>query len=480
MVFRHLLWSTVLVAGSSATATGAPVCTLDSECGEGMQCYRRGHPDAVCMNEGALGAEPAHATGTITPACSVDSDCPAEASHCFRPGHTDSVCMREGALGDTNIKCFTDSECKPEYHCYRPGGTASQCIHNQGLGVGANDFTFKYSDGASFDYSALHTVEGWKLLDDNAIENKSKAGGYEYAYAYYFDVGSDLDRSKWPHLEEACGNTSQYPGKGSGPSVTAPVYQLWKDLSRCEKIGGPVMKEGNMQVYIADALDRPDEPVAQLDPSKGLALVYSGGDPCGTVANRSLTLFVRCEDDDTPVPEHEPVEESQMEQCHYSINIPSIHGCPVECHSQNAFGHRICSGHGNCAYDWDAEKAGCACDEGFYGEQCMDTCTGGCGAHGHCNYNKDTKRAQCFCNNGWEGAACAATTEKSSGGHGAYAFAWALVVILAVLLMGLYAYHRSQLKLTFLPACCGGGATATRNYDDFIDDSGYTPPMTQA
>ena len=222
-----------------------------------------------------------------------------------------------GAVGSAAAPCANDGECADGLHCYRPASANSACILGTHLG-GGDPMKWAYSPGVTFSLAELHSDKGYRLLDDNSFN-----GTYEYAY--YFNIGSDLDRKKWtdPDMEKYCANTSQYAGSGgTGPEITAPAYQLWEDLSRCEKIGGPVSSE-TYKLHLVDAIDQPHLPKDELDPTKGFAVYYQGGDHCESLGhnNRTLTILVRCEADDTPVPVDEPVMES--ETCHYQMDIPS-------------------------------------------------------------------------------------------------------------------------------------------------------------
>ena len=45
--------------------------------------------------------------------------------------------------------------------------------------------------------------------------------------------------------------------------------------------------------------------------------------------DRAVAIYFQCENDDTPLPTSEQVDE--MISCLYIINIKSVHGCPLEC-----------------------------------------------------------------------------------------------------------------------------------------------------
>jgi hypothetical protein len=99
------------------------------------------------------------------------------------------------------------------------------------------------------------------------------------------------------------------------------------------------------------------------DPTKGLSLTYLG-DRCNhPSAQRKFTLELQCADKLNPIPSHA----FENSHCVYTVTIPSIYGCPVECPVSN---RKLCSGNGHCAYDYDNNKAKCFCNHGFGGKDC--------------------------------------------------------------------------------------------------------------
>lgn len=71
----------------------------------------------------------------------------------------------------------------------------------------------------------------------------------------------------------------------------------------------------------------------------------------------------------------------------------------------------VCGGHGTCELD-DEGHASCACDEGYGGLNCVDSCPNeGCGSHGSCVYTSEPdaygdSTAHCVCDDGYVGDQC--------------------------------------------------------------------------
>lgn len=94
------------------------------------------------------------------------------------------------------------------------------------------------------------------------------------------------------------------------------------------------------------------------DPTKGLELTYAGA-YCGTGQQRKFKIQLQCADKLNPVPTHA----LEYEHCIYTVTMPSVYGCPVECPVAN---RHLCSGNGHCAYDEDKGAARCYCNHGEY------------------------------------------------------------------------------------------------------------------
>lgn len=101
------------------------------------------------------------------------------------------------------------------------------------------------------------------------------------------------------------------------------------------------------------------------DPTNGVKLTYLGN-MCGNGKPRIFDVEMTCEDRLNPVPLHA----FEVAPCHYSIKMPSVYGCPVECPVAN---RRLCGGNGHCAYDEDKAGARCFCNHGYTGSACTDS-----------------------------------------------------------------------------------------------------------
>ena len=96
----------------------------------------------------------------------------------------------------------------------------------------------------------------------------------------------------------------------------------------------------------------------QGDPSKGLSLVYYGS-TCSNGDQRKFNMELICADRMSAVPTHA----LEYTHCSYTITIPSIYGCPLECPVAN---RHLCGGNGHCAYDEDKAAARCFCNHGLF------------------------------------------------------------------------------------------------------------------
>ena len=94
----------------------------------------------------------------------------------------------------------------------------------------------------------------------------------------------------------------------------------------------------------------------QQDPTKGVRLTYAG-DYCSNGDQRKFMIEMSCADKLNPVPTHA----LEYKHCEYTITMPSVYGCPLECPVSN---RHLCGGNGHCAYDDDKGAARCFCNNG--------------------------------------------------------------------------------------------------------------------
>ena len=96
--------------------------------------------------------------------------------------------------------------------------------------------------------------------------------------------------------------------------------------------------------------------LAENDPSKGISVTYAGAF-CNNGVQRQFIIEVGCADKLNPVPTHA----LEYSPCIYTITMPSVYGCPLECPVSN---RHLCGGNGHCAYDEDKAGARCFCNNG--------------------------------------------------------------------------------------------------------------------
>lgn len=94
----------------------------------------------------------------------------------------------------------------------------------------------------------------------------------------------------------------------------------------------------------------------QEDPTKGIRLSYYG-ENCHDGTQRQFNIEMSCADKLNPVPTHA----LEYTHCVYTITMPSVYGCPMECPVSN---RHLCGGNGHCAYDDDKGAARCFCNNG--------------------------------------------------------------------------------------------------------------------
>lgn len=197
--------------------------------------------------------------------------------------------------------------------------------------------------GANFDFSQLTRVAGQPgyVVTDGDIPCTTYV---EQNYTYYFNI---------------CGTVTEYPGAcatlpGLGSSAALQVDQRATEDPTddwCYNVG---LYDLHTETKLID----------QEDPTKGVVLTYFG-DYCGNHKQRQFHVELECADKLNPVPTHA----LELVGCQYTVNIPSVYGCPVECPVGGAQ-RRLCGGNGFCAYDTDASSARCFCNEGFGGNDC--------------------------------------------------------------------------------------------------------------
>lgn len=92
------------------------------------------------------------------------------------------------------------------------------------------------------------------------------------------------------------------------------------------------------------------------DPTQGIQMTYYGA-YCNNGIQRQFNIQMPCANRLSPVPTHA----QELSPCVYTIQMPSVYGCPLECPVSN---RQLCGGSGHCAYDEDKASARCFCNKG--------------------------------------------------------------------------------------------------------------------
>jgi hypothetical protein len=104
----------------------------------------------------------------------------------------------------------------------------------------------------------------------------------------------------------------------------------------------------------------------QEDPTKGLVLTYYGETCSSTHKQRQFRIELQCADRLAAV----PTSALEYETCVYTVTMPSVYGCPLECGVAN---RKLCGGNGHCGYDEDSQSSKCFCNHGYTGSACADS-----------------------------------------------------------------------------------------------------------
>eukprot|EP01036_Dinobryon_divergens_P032646 gene32646-42280_t len=207
--------------------------------------------------------------------------------------------------------------------------------------------TFDSFAGATFDLTDVSRIAGqppYSVEDGDIPCTKNKV---EANFTYIFNI---------------CGTVT-----GTIPRACTQL----KDLSsasalQVNKRGSP--NENDDYCYVVGKYDQVSTKLSLLDsqdPTKGLQLQYVG-DYCSGGAQRQFNIQLMCADKMNPVPTHA----LELSHCQYTITMPSIYGCPLECPVSK---RRLCGGNGLCAYDSDKSSARCFCNQGYSGSDCSSS-----------------------------------------------------------------------------------------------------------
>lgn len=205
--------------------------------------------------------------------------------------------------------------------------------------------TYDSNMGATFDISDLHRIASepaYSVEDGNIPCSKVT----EQNYTYLFNICGEVSGAI-PSECETIADISTAAALQINTKGTATQTDDW-----CYSVGQ--YDQASVQMSLLD----------DTDPTKGLSLVY-GGDYCQNGVQRKFNIEMICADKLNAVPTHA----LEYTSCSYTITMPSVYGCPLECPVSN---RKLCGGNGHCAYDEDKNAARCFCNNGYEGSDCGD------------------------------------------------------------------------------------------------------------
>lgn len=211
--------------------------------------------------------------------------------------------------------------------------------------TGFDCLNFDSNMGATFDLSDLHRKPDQPpyTVIDGDLPCTEKV---EQNYTYIFNICGAVTGG----VPVQCRNVVGASTAGALQINTRGTYDIYDDY--CYRVGE--YSDSSTKLALLD----------QEDPTKGISLTYYG-DYCSGQVQRKFHLQLQCSDRMSPVPTHA----LEYEHCVYTVTMPSIYGCPLECPVSN---RKVCSGNGHCAYDDDKMKARCFCSNGYEGDDCGD------------------------------------------------------------------------------------------------------------
>lgn len=218
------------------------------------------------------------------------------------------------------------------------------------IAIGQQCLNFDSNMGATFDLTELQRTAGqpsYQVEDGNIPCTHS----VEPLYTYQFNLCGAVTG----YVEDRC-REELVDTHGVSKLPTAGAIQINKHNDNnsnddwCYVVG--YYNEAASKTKLLD----------ENDPSKGIIVTYLG-DFCNGGTQRKFHIHLECADKLNPVPTHA----YEYTGCEYTIFMPSVYGCPLECPVAN---RQLCGGNGHCAYDPDKRGARCFCNHGSYGEDC--------------------------------------------------------------------------------------------------------------
>lgn len=204
--------------------------------------------------------------------------------------------------------------------------------------------TFDSNMGATFDFTDLQRMpdEPAYSVEDGDLPCTKNV---EQNYTYVFNVCGTVSGGM-PDICKGEPNVGKAGALQINKRGTEADYDDW-----CYVVG-----EFSDSSYAVSLLDHDD-------PTKGIQLTY-GGDYCHSGDQRKFNMQLMCSDKLNPVPTHA----LEYSHCSYTITMPSVYGCPLECPVSN---RKVCGGNGHCSFDDDKVSARCFCNRGYSGADCM-------------------------------------------------------------------------------------------------------------
>lgn len=172
----------------------------------------------------------------------------------------------------------------------------------------------------------------------------------------------DLANAAYSYWLSPCAASEQRPPSNEAPGCAsgeqdAMVYQSWTEANgdHCKALG-KTTADGFPKFYASASQDI------------GVSLKFTGGDTCNTNnVDRNIQVNFICAPKDDTIAADVTMDISENSHCSYTSTVSSLFACPDECFAVDNY---VCSGHGICQFDSDANVARCFCNSGRGGSDC--------------------------------------------------------------------------------------------------------------
>lgn len=111
-------------------------------------------------------------------------------------------------------------------------------------------------------------------------------------------------------------------------------------------------------------------------PDRGVVITYQGGENvwCPFGVSRSFSVALSCALTTPSVSAYSAATVVEYDTCSYSVVLPSIAGCPLQCRDPSVTTNaKLCSGNGVCGFNQDVGASQCYCYDGFSGNLCQSS-----------------------------------------------------------------------------------------------------------